>query len=105
MGHVGDSGAFVIRDGKARRLTRDHKPTDPKEAKRIEEAGGKVHTALNRVYSADKGTLLAMSRCCPYTAVHEVPSCSYYQEDRPYRSSSNRLPNQVMLFHAVACDA
>lgn len=42
VAHVGDSGAFVVRDGAARRLTLDHKPTNPAEQKRIAEAGGRV---------------------------------------------------------------
>ena len=42
VAHVGDSGAFCIRDGAARRLTIDHKPTNPAEQKRIANAGGKV---------------------------------------------------------------
>lgn len=42
MAHVGDSGAFVVRGGVARRLTQDHKPTNPAEKRRIAEAGGRV---------------------------------------------------------------
>ena len=42
VAHVGDSGAFVIREGKARRLTLDHKPTNPAERERIANAGGMV---------------------------------------------------------------
>ena len=42
MAHVGDSGAFVTRDGAARRLTLDHKPTNPAEQQRIADAGGRV---------------------------------------------------------------
>ena len=42
MAHVGDSGAFCVRDGAARRLTMDHKPTNPAEQKRIANAGGTV---------------------------------------------------------------
>jgi len=47
VGHVGDSGAFCIRDGAARRLTMDHKPTNPAESKRIANAGGTVRTPLS----------------------------------------------------------
>lgn len=62
VAHVGDSGAFCIRDGAARRLTMDHKPTNPAESKRIADAGGTVNQTLDRVYSAEAGTMLAMSR-------------------------------------------
>lgn len=62
VAHVGDSGAFCIRDGAARRLTIDHKPTNPAEQKRIANAGGKINQTLDRVYSAEAGTMLAMSR-------------------------------------------
>ena len=48
IGHVGDS-AIVLGEGestftswKANRLTRDHKPEDPSELKRIRESGGNV---------------------------------------------------------------
>ena len=42
IGHCGDSRAILNRDGKARRLTRDHCPSDPEERKRIEGAGATV---------------------------------------------------------------
>ncbi|KAF0693835.1 Aste57867_15235 [Aphanomyces stellatus] len=40
--NVGDSRAVLCRDGRALNLTRDHKPNDPEERQRIEDAGGKV---------------------------------------------------------------
>ena len=56
VAHVGDSGALVLRDGKARRLTKDHKPSVPAEAARIQAAGGTVCLLLlgmKRVIGAD----------------------------------------------------
>ena len=40
--NLGDSRAVICRNGRAISLTKDHKPNDPKEKKRVEEAGGRV---------------------------------------------------------------
>ncbi len=45
--NVGDCRAILSKDGKAMLLSVDQKPYNPKEKKRIEEAGGKVE--LNRI--------------------------------------------------------
>lgn len=68
--HVGDSRAAVIPIGDAGQLvdlTRDHKPEDEEETKRIEAAGGEVRTsvgdALFRIFKAGgQAPGLAMSR-------------------------------------------
>jgi len=44
--NVGDSRAVLCRDALAIQLTRDHKPNDPIERRRVEKVGGKV----NRVH-------------------------------------------------------
>jgi len=62
LGNVGDSRSVlgIVEDGKlvAKRLSRDHKPDDPEEKKRIEAAGGFV--ADGRVYGEDSA--INMSR-------------------------------------------
>lgn len=40
--NIGDSRGILIRNGKAIALSEDHKPEDPKERRRIENAGGRV---------------------------------------------------------------
>jgi protein phosphatase 2C family protein 2/3 len=45
--NVGDCRAVLSKEGKAVLLSVDQKPYNPKEKKRIEEAGGKVE--LNRI--------------------------------------------------------
>jgi serine/threonine protein phosphatase PrpC len=52
MAHAGDSRAVLCTtDGKAVRLTEDHKPTNVSEKKRVESSGGKVtHRLFSKVY-------------------------------------------------------
>jgi protein phosphatase 1A len=40
--NVGDSRAILCRDGKPVLLSLDHKPSNPEEKKRIEDAGGSI---------------------------------------------------------------
>ena len=42
VANVGDARAVLLRSGKDRRLSRDHRLTDPEERKRVHEAGGVV---------------------------------------------------------------
>lgn len=42
VANIGDSRAMLIRNGKAIALSEDHKPENPKERRRIVEAGGEV---------------------------------------------------------------
>lgn len=62
--HAGDSGAVLARQGKAARLTFDHKPDVPEEARRIHEAGGRIESrrVVTQPKLGRKATLLAMSR-------------------------------------------
>jgi serine/threonine protein phosphatase PrpC len=63
--HAGDSGAILARGGRAARLTFDHRPDVPEEAKRIHEAGGRIESkrVVTHPKAGRKATLLAMSRC------------------------------------------
>ncbi|KAI9028256.1 phosphatase 2C-domain-containing protein [Phycomyces nitens] len=45
VSNAGDSRAVICTDGQALALSQDHKPTDPKETERIENAGGFVRLA------------------------------------------------------------
>ncbi len=81
LAHVGDSRAvLVFGNGKARRLTEDHKPELPEERTRIMASGGRVvKTFLAGVYRVNGE--LSISRAIgdvQYTefGVTHVPSCS-----------------------------
>jgi len=47
--NLGDSTAFLLREGKAISLTQDHKPSCPSERKRIEEGGTKLEVSQYRL--------------------------------------------------------
>lgn len=47
--NLGDSSAYILREGKSVCLTQDHKPSCPSERKRIEECGTKLEQAANRL--------------------------------------------------------
>lgn len=57
MVNIGDSRAIIsTEDGKlAYNLSRDHKPTDPKEIKRIMQNGGKIYrTEMTKIEGNNK---------------------------------------------------
>jgi len=65
IGHCGDSRAILNRDNKARRLTRDHDPTEPEERKRILECGASI--------TADSiGRSLVNSRLCMSRSIGDL---------------------------------
>ena len=57
--NLGDSRALYSRDGGKEyyQITRDHKPNDPKERARIENAGGQVYYANKTVINGVEVTL------------------------------------------------
>lgn len=74
VAHTGDSGAVMACAAFdlqfPLRLTADHKPNRPDEHARIQDAGGNIDEARDRVVSDPKPhnhrvTLLNMSRCAP----------------------------------------
>ncbi|KAJ1971906.1 phosphatase 2C, partial [Dimargaris verticillata] len=65
LGNAGDARAVLARDGRAVRLTYDHKGDDPNEVRRIMEAGGFVLN--NRVNG-----VLAVTRALGDTSMKEV---------------------------------
>jgi len=90
--NVGDSRAVLSRKGRAIRMTIDHKPNLPEEAKRIEDAGGFIGRC-NRVNG-----LLAISRALGDHMLkpNEVVSAS------PYTRDTEILPGDDYLL--LACD-
>ena len=68
IANVGDSDAFLCRDGIARRLTVHHKAIDPQESRRIRAAGGVV--LGDRVSG-----MLEVSRVCLRDACHVCFTC------------------------------
>lgn len=57
IANVGDSHAFLLREGKSIRLTYEHKPSDPKEAERLKAIEGGIWISNNKVAG-----MLAVSR-------------------------------------------
>ena len=45
---LGDSSVVLDRDGKPHKLSREHKPEDPKEARRIQQHGGRLIKHVRR---------------------------------------------------------
>lgn len=96
--NCGDARAVLSYNGKARRLTKDHKPDDPEENRRIERAGGfvqqhRVHgiLAVARAFG-DKG-LKKYVPADPYTSSFEITQHG--------NGNSNGNSDPFMI---VACD-
>ncbi|KAG8944259.1 Protein phosphatase 2C 1 [Tulasnella sp. 424] len=87
--NVGDARAVLSRGGKAVRLTYDHKGSDKKEVRRIQEAGGFVLN--NRVNG-----VLAVTRSLGDSAMKE------YVVGQPY--TSNMELTDADDFLIIACD-
>jgi serine/threonine protein phosphatase PrpC len=87
--NCGDARAVLCHDGRAVRLTRDHKATDPEEVNRIERAGGFVARA--RVMG-----VLAVARSFGDFVLKE------YVTAEPYTSTTKI--DSASSFLIVACD-
>ncbi|KAG8986424.1 Protein phosphatase 2C 1 [Tulasnella sp. 427] len=87
--NVGDARAVLSRSGKAVRLTYDHKGSDKKEVRRIQEAGGFVLN--NRVNG-----VLAVTRSLGDSAMKE------YVVGSPYTSTMDLTDADEFLI--IACD-
>ena len=75
VANVGDSRAILCRGGKAIRLTKDHKPTDPEETARVVASGGFIGR-FGRVNG-----ILAISRALGDHMLKAVVSASPYTYD------------------------
>lgn len=87
--NCGDARIVLCRNGEAKRMTIDHKGTDPDEVKRIQDAGGLV--VLNRVSG-----ILAVTR-----SLGDLKMKEYVIGD-PYCESVELEPTDQFL--VVACD-
>jgi len=90
VANIGDARAVLCRNGKAERLSYDHKATDELEIKRITEAKGLL--VLGRV-----GGSLAVSRAFGDIDLKKWGLCA-----DPYISQTLLLPTDTFLI--VACD-
>ncbi|KAF2076854.1 hypothetical protein CYY_001821 [Polysphondylium violaceum] len=94
VSNIGDTRIVLCRDGVAKRLSFDHKPSDPLETKRISKLGGFV--VSNQHTSRVNGTL-AVSR-----SIGDIYMEPYVIPD-PYLSITQRDKEQDE-FIIVACD-
>jgi protein phosphatase PTC1 len=90
VANVGDSRAVLCRAGRAVRLTKDHKATDPEEAARVVAQGGFVGR-FNRVNG-----ILAISRALGDHLLKQVVSALPYTTDTELNASDD--------FFILACD-
>lgn len=88
--NVGDSRGVLCKDGKAIRMSKDHKASDSSEKERIEAAGGFV-TRFDRVNG-----LLAVSRAFGDHLLKPAVSCEPYQ-------TKHEL-DKTTKFMILACD-
>jgi len=89
VANVGDARAVLCRNGKAERLTFEHKGSDESEAKRIVDAGGFI--VLNRVNG-----ILAVTRSLGDYAMKEYVTGDPYTTDVKLESTDTHL--------ILACD-
>jgi len=100
IANAGDSRAVLCKDGKAYRLSKDHKPEDPVEESRIVKAGGSVlkinNTKLGKTIGRVNG-MLAVSRALGDIFLQPYVS----SEPEVKRVVVNSSKNQLLI---LACD-
>lgn len=99
IANCGDSRALLCRSGKVPFATRDHKPFDPSETARIQNAGGNV--IVHRVNGA-----LAVSRALgdyEYKNVEGKGQCEQLVSPEPEVTVLDRVPEEDE-FLVLACD-
>eukprot|EP00929_Paragymnodinium_shiwhaense_P083798 TRINITY_DN44768_c0_g1_i1.p1 TRINITY_DN44768_c0_g1~~TRINITY_DN44768_c0_g1_i1.p1 ORF type:complete len:475 (-),score=102.41 TRINITY_DN44768_c0_g1_i1:75-1499(-) len=103
VANVGDSRAILIRNGKALALSEDHKPENPKERHRIQQAGGRV-VKCGSCHRVDGNLNLSRALGDFYLkANHELPADKQKVSAFPdtTRTKFKGGPNELLL---VACD-
>jgi serine/threonine protein phosphatase PrpC len=89
IANVGDSRIVLCRDGKAKRLTIDHRPNDIDEQRRVRDAGGSI--VNNRV-----NAILAITRAIGDVYLHPMVTSD------PYTNTVDLIDKDSFLI--VACD-
>ena len=66
MANVGDSRALISNSKKIEQMSRDHKPNDKGERRRIEQAGGSIYQNQNVIVRNSVGAIIEPPhRCLP----------------------------------------
>ncbi len=61
-GNIGDTRTILCRNGKCVDLSKDHKPTDDEERKRVESGGGKVNVTEHKLVNKRTGKVTVITQ-------------------------------------------